>query len=233
MSETTRSGPIDLARTDPPAGGARDRRLAFAAGALYLLTVVTSIPALALKAPLLRDPSLLAGGAVRLQWAVLLEIVLALSCIGTAVALYPVVRRVHEATALAFVAARTLEAGIIMIGVVAMLGLAGVPRDAAGASPADAALVALHDQAFLVGPGVIPGVNALLLGSLLYRAGLVPRVIPLIGLVGAPLLLAAAVGTIFGIVDQVSPIGFLSAVPIATWEIWLGIRLVAKGFRTP
>ncbi|HNO16568.1 MAG TPA: DUF4386 domain-containing protein [Actinomycetota bacterium] len=199
----------------------RTRRLAFIAGALYLLTVVTSIPALALKDPVLADPT--SAGAAALQWAAALEFVLALACIGTAVALFPVLRRVDEATALGFVGSRTLEAAIIVMGVIAMLGVLV-------AGPAAPALVSMHDWAFLLGPGTIPAVNALLLAPLLLRAGLVPRALPLMGLVGAPLLLAASVGTLFGIIDQVSPVGFLSALLIAAWEIGLGFWLVIKGF---
>ncbi|HUM87796.1 MAG TPA: DUF4386 domain-containing protein [Actinomycetota bacterium] len=199
----------------------RTRRLAFIAGALYLLTVVTSIPALALKDPVLADPT--SAGATALQWAAALEFVLALACIGTAVALFPVLRRVDEATALGFVGSRTLEAAIIVMGVIAMLGVLV-------AGPAAPALVSMHDWAFLLGPGTIPAVNALLLAPLLLRAGLVPRALPLMGLVGAPLLLAASVGTLFGIIDQVSPVGFLSALLIAAWEIGLGFWLVIKGF---
>lgn len=199
----------------------RTRRLAFIAGALYLLTVVTSVPALALKDPVLADPT--SAGATALQWAAALEFVLALACIGTAVALFPVLRRVDEATALGFVGSRTLEAAIIVMGVIAMLGVLV-------AGPAAPALVSMHDWAFLLGPGTIPAVNALLLAPLLLRAGLVPRALPLMGLVGAPLLLAASVGTLFGIIDQVSPVGFLSALLIAAWEIGLGFWLVIKGF---
>ncbi len=211
------------------------RRRARIAGTCYLTTVATSIPALALKAPILADPSRLAtaAGQTALHWAALLEVVLALTCIGTAVALFPVVRRVEESSALGFVATRTLEASIIIVGILAMLALAALPRDASVvANPSlDAALVSVHDWAFLIGPGVMPAINALLLGSLLFRSGLVPRVIPAVGLVGAPLLLASDVGTLFGLVDQVSPVGFLAAVPIAAWEITLGVWLVVRGFR--
>ena len=201
------------------------RRLAFVAGALYLLTVVTSIPALALKDPVLADPATAATGATALQWAATLEMVLALACIGTAVALFPVVRRVDEAAALGFVGSRTLEASIIVMGVLAMLSVTV-------AGPAAQAMVAVHDWAFLAGPGTIPAVNALLLAPLLLRAGLVPRIIPVLGLIGAPLLLAASVGTLFGTIDQVSLVGFLAAVLIAAWEISLGFWLVLKGFNT-
>ena len=201
------------------------RRLAFIAGALYLLTVVTSIPALALKDPVLADPATAAAGATALHWAAGLEMVLALACIGTAVALFPVVRRVDEATALGFVGSRTLEASIIVMGVLAMLSVTV-------AGPAAEALVGMHDWAFLVGPGTLPAVNALLLAPLLLRAGLVPRIIPIVGLIGAPLLLAGSVGILFGVIDQVSAAGFLSAVLIAAWEIALGFWLLLKGFNT-
>ncbi len=200
------------------------RRLAFVAGALYLLTVVTSIPALALKDPVLADPATAAGGATALQWAAALEFVLALACIGTAVALFPVVRRVDEATALGFVGSRTLEASIIVTGILAMLSVTV-------AGPAAQALVRVHDWAFLVGPGTIPAVNALLLAPLFLRANLVPRVLPILGLIGAPLLLAASVGVLFGVIDQVSPVGFLSALLIAAWEIGLGFWLDDQGLQ--
>ena len=201
------------------------RRLAFVAGFLYLLTVVTSIPALALKDPVLADPATAAAGATALHWAAGLEMVLALACIGTAVALFPVVRRVDEATALGFVGSRTLEAAIIVMGVLAMLSVTV-------AGPAAEALVGMHDWAFLVGPGTLPAVNALLLAPLLLRAGLVPRIIPIVGLIGAPLLLAGSVGILFGVIDQVSAAGFLAAVLIAGWEIALGFWLLLKGFNT-
>jgi hypothetical protein len=98
------------------------------------------------------------------------------------------------------------------------------------AGPTAQALVAVHDWAFLVGPGTLPAVNALLLAPLLLRAGLVPRLIPLIGLIGAPMLLAASVGILFGVIEQVSVWGFLAALLIAAWEIALGFWLVIKGF---
>ncbi|PJJ65081.1 DUF4386 domain-containing protein [Compostimonas suwonensis] len=201
------------------------QRAARIAGGLYLLTVVTSIPALALKAPVLSDPASAAGGSAALTWAALLEVVLAAACVGTAVVLYPVVRRQGETAALGFVVARTLESGLVLSGVIAMLALARVTGAAAPG------LVAIHDGAFLIGPGLIPAANALCLGYLLYRSRLVPRVIPLVGLVGAPLLIASAIASLFGVTGQVSAVAGVAALPIALWEISLGLWLVVKGFR--
>lgn len=202
---------------------ANPRRAAAIGGALYLVTFVTSIPAYALKSEALDNPGSPATAAV--QWAALLEVVLAVACVGTAVALFPVVRRQSEAAALGFVAARTVEAGLIGLGIVAVLAAADL--EPAGAT----ALIAVHDWAFLLGPGFIPAVNALCLGSALYLSGLVPRFIPLLGLIGAPLLALSAAGTIFGLWAQSSPTAAVLALPIAAWELLVGLWLLMKGFR--
>lgn len=186
------------------------------AGILYLLTFATSIPALGLKSVYLVGDSDVAPAS----GAALLEVVLALACVGTAVALWPILRRSAPALALGFLASRMLEAGLVLLGVASLLALV---------STADPALVALHDAAFLLGPGLLPAVNALLLGTALLRARLVPRVIPLIGLAGAPLLLASAGLALFGVLDQVSPVAGLLALPIAAWEFALGVWLTARG----
>jgi len=206
------------------------RALAATAGALYLVTFLTSIPAAALNAPLLAgaadaDPAAAA-------WASVLEVLLALSCIGTAVVLFPLIRRAGEIGALGFVASRTLEAGIIITGVVAVLSLSSL-REAGTASddPVAMLLVELHRWAFLLGPGLIPAVNALCLAPVLYRARLIPRVIPVVGMVGIPLLAVSAFATMFGLFGQTSPVAAALAAPIALWELGLGVWLVVRGFR--
>src|SRR5260221_7071231 len=164
------------------------RKTALVAGALYLLTFV-SIPTLALYGPV-RDPNFIVGPGPDTGVLVggMLEIVVALAGIGTAVALYPVVKNHNEAVAMGFVGSRVLEAGTIFGGVACLLSIvtlrqAGVGTDALLIGHA---LVAMYDRMFLVGQSFMPAVNALLLGSLLYRARLVPRVLPLLGLIGAP-----------------------------------------------
>lgn len=218
----------------------RMRKTALIAGGLYLVTFITSIPALALKAPVRDNVDFIlgAGSSTGVVWASFLEVVLALACIGTAVALFPVAKRHSEAAAVGFVAARVLEAVIIVIGVVSLFSVVTLRQDLAGAAGTDAAslvttgrsLVALHDWTFLLGPGLIPGVNALFLGYVMYRSRLVPRVIPLMGLIGAPMLLASATATMFGIYDQVSTWSAVATLPVGLWELSLGVWLVVKGF---
>jgi hypothetical protein len=206
------------------------RKLAAVIGALYLLTFATSIPALALKQSFLQGGG--GGAEAALHWAALLEVVLALACVGTAIAFYPVGRRHDPALALGFVASRTLEASLVLTGVIALLAI-GAVRGAApdgDAGAVDAALTAVHDWAFLLGPGLLPAVNAVLFGTILYRARLVPRVIPIVGLIGAPLLVLSATGTLFGVNDQVSPLAAVAALPIALWEFGIGAWLVVRGF---
>lgn len=164
---------------------------------------------------------------------------LRLACIGTAVVLFRVVRRYSQTLALGFVAARVFEAAMFCVGVLSVLSIVTLHHDSAGASGADASslvstarsLVALHDWTFLLGPGLIPAVNALCLATVLYRSRLVPRIIPMIGLIGAPILVASGVATLFGGLDRVSSTAAIAALPIAAWEFSLGVGLVAKGFR--
>jgi len=217
------------------------RKTALIAGGLYLITFIASIPALALKGPVLDhvDFILGAGSNASVVWAGFLDVVTALACIGTALALYPVVRRHSETAALGFVASRVLEATIIVVGVVSLFSIVTLRHDLAGAAGTDTAslvtaghsLVAIHDWTFLLGPGLIPGVNALFLGYVMYRSRLVPRIIPIVGLIGAPIIVASATATMFGAYDQVSTWGGLAAFPIALWEFSLGVWLVVKGFK--
>lgn len=204
------------------------RTLAAVTGGLYLVTFATSVPALALKEPFLAG----SGSVAAAQTAAVLEIILAVACAGTAVAFYPVGRERDPALALGFVASRLLEAATIAIGVIALLALVTLRAELGTPTPEAAdVLAALHDGAFLVGPGLLPAVNAALFGSLLLRGRLVPRAIPLVGLIGAPLLAFSALATIAGLLDQVSPVAGLLALPIALWEFAIGVWLLARGVR--
>ncbi len=218
------------------------RTTAFLAGALYLITFAASIPAaFYFLDPVLSDPGYVVGpGAdTRVLVGGLLDMVNALACIGTAVVLFPVLKRQDETLALGFVTSRLLEASIISVGVVSLFAVVTLRQDLAGTAAADdpslvavgASLVAVRDWTFLLGPGVMAAVNALLLGTLMYRSGLVPRAIPLLGLVGAPLLLSAQIGIVLGVNDEFSLWSAIALAPIFCWELSLGTYLVVKGFR--
>jgi uncharacterized protein DUF4386 len=216
------------------------RKTALVAGVFYLITFI-SIPTLALYGPVKNhlDWVLGSGGHTAVLVGGFLEVIVALAGIGTAVTLYPVVKRQNESVALGFVAARVVEAGLIFTGVVSLLSLLALRQDLGGAAGANAAAlvttgashVAVYNWTFLLGQSLMPGINALLLGSLMYRSRLVPRVIPVLGLIGGPLLIIAVIATLFRGTAHIPPLAVLAAIPVAAWELSLGLWLVVKGFR--
>ena len=209
------------------------RKTALAAGVFYLLTFV-SIPTLALYGPV-HDPKYIVGPGPDTGVLVggILEVIVALAGIGTAVALFPVLKRQNEGVALGFVGSRVLEAATIFAGVACLLSVVTLRQAGAGAGAlvTGQALVALYDRTFLVGQSFIPAVNALLLGSLLYQSRLVPRVLPLLGFIGAALLVALDAAKLFDLVGPTSLVASLAALPIALFEFSLGVYLVVKGFK--
>jgi hypothetical protein len=215
------------------------RRNALVAGVLYLVTFVIGIPPAIMLAPVLSDPNYVLGASADTQvtLAALFDLINALACIGTAVALFPIVKRQSESFALGFVTTRIYEAAVIMIGVVSVLAVVTLRQ--AGTSGTDESslvavgrsLVAVRDWTFILGPGLAPALNALLLGTLMYRSGLVPRVIPMFGLVGAPLLLSSTVGIMFGVNEVGTAWTAIATAPIFVWELFLGLWMTFKGFR--
>ena len=215
------------------------RKTALVAGLFYLITFI-SIPTLALYASVKNhaDWILSSGAHTGVLVGGFLEVIVALAGIGTAVTLYPVVKRQNEGAALGFAAVRVLEAGLIFTGAVSLLSLVTLRQDLGGAAGANAAAlvttaashVAIYNWTFLLGQSLMPAISALLLGSLMYRSRLVPRIIPLLGLIGAPLLIASVITTLFRTDHQITvlALGFL---PVAAWEFSLGVWLVVKGFR--
>jgi hypothetical protein len=209
------------------------RKTSLTAGVLYLITFV-SIPTLALYGPI-REAGYIVGTGPDTGAIVggILELIVALAGVGTAVVLYPIVRRQNETLALGFVGSRVVEAATILVGVGSLLTIVTLRQDGAGADAMviGDALVALYDRAFLLGQSTMPIVNALLLGTLMYQSRLVPRLLPVLGLIGAPLLLAANTGILFDLWDRTSAIPAIAFLPIAIWEFSLGVYLVVKGFR--
>jgi len=216
------------------------RKTALVAGVFYLITFI-SIPTLALYGPVKnhRDWILGSGSNTAVLVGGFLEVIVALACIGTAVTLYPVVKRQNEGVALGFVATRVLEASMIFVGVLSLLSLVTLRQDLGGAAGANAAAlvttgashVAIYNWTFLLGQTLMPGFNALLLGSLMYRSRLVPRFIPVMGLIAAPLLIAAVFATLFAQHSSLTGLAVLPVIPVAAWELSLGVWLVVKGFR--
>ena len=235
MTATTNTAAATRAAKDPM------RRTARTAGVLYLITFV-SIPTLALYRPVKEHVGsfvLGAGSDTGVLWGAASEVVVGLAGIGTALVLFPVARRQSETAALGFVAARLMETTLIFVGVISLLSILTLRNDIAGTVGADPAalvttghgLAAVYTWTFLLSQSLMPVFCDLLLGYVLYRSALVPRFLPIIAFIGAPLLLISDIAIFFGVYTNLSPIALFAGLPVAVFELTLGIWLIVKGFK--
>jgi hypothetical protein len=217
-----------------------NRRTATIAGWLMIITFITSIPAaLVLYKPILDHANYIVGGGAdtRIALGAFLEMLLIVANIGTAVVLYPILKRQNEGLALGYVTARLVESGFIAVGILSVMAVVTLRQDAAGADSASLitagkSLVAVHDWTFRLGPGWVVGIgNGLILGYLMYRSGLVPRRMAMLGLIGGPLILISGTAVLLGVIDAGSSAQAIATIPEFFWELSFGIYLVVKGFR--
>ncbi len=208
------------------------RKISLAAGVLYLLTFV-SIPSLILYGQVKSANYILgAGPDTGAIVGCILEIIVALAGIGTAVVLFPMLKKQNEGVSLGLVGSRVLEAATIFVGVAFILSIVSLRQDGAGAGALvmSQTLATLYNSIFLIGQSFLPALNDLLLGFLLYQSRLVPRALSLIGIAGAFPLIAAWIAMMFGLVVQFAPLTGLAALPVALFEFSLGVWLIVKGF---
>ena len=214
---------------------AEDQRNARIFGVLFLITFVTSIPALALFQPVLDDPAgYIAGGGEdnRIYLGVLLELLLIIANIGTAVVVFPILRRQNEILSLGYVTARIVECVFIAAGILFVLGIVSLRQDDPDAASLAVSLAALKDWTFLLGPGFIVGWgNGLILGYLMYRSGLVPRAMAMLGIIGGPLILFSFLGVLFDWWDAGTAVPAITVIPEFLWELSLGIYCAVWGFK--
>ncbi|MFN2470812.1 MAG: DUF4386 domain-containing protein [Gaiellaceae bacterium] len=216
-----------------------ERRISLAFGVLYLITFATSISALILFQPVLDDPKgYIAGGGAdnRIYLGALLELILIIANIGTAVVLITLLKRQHEILTFSYVAARIMECVFLLVGIIAVLAIVTLRHDAG----ADAAamgglaesLAAIKDWTFKLGPGFVVGIgNGLILGYLMYRSGLMPRGLALLGMIGGALQSLAGIGVLFDLYDAGGPVQGILTIPEIIWELSLGIYPLVWGFR--
>ena len=214
---------------------AEDQRNARIFGVLFIITFLTSIPAVALFQPVLDDPAAyIAGGGKdnQIYLGAFLELLLILANVGTAVVVYPILRRQHRFLALGYVTARVIECVFIGAGIIFVLGVVSLRQDSPGAGDLAVSLAALKDWTFLFGPGfIVPFGNGLILGYLMYSSGLVPRRMALLGLIGGPLLLLSSIGTLFDWWDAATTVPAILVIPEFLWELSLGIYAAIWGFK--
>jgi hypothetical protein len=214
-----------------------DQKRARVFGVLYLLTFVTSIPALALYEPALRHPVAFVAGSGNVNGiylGALLELLLILANIGTAVVIVPIMRRRFEELSIGYVTVRIMESTFILVGILAMLGIATLQQQAAGAAEGTVAytLAAIKDWTFILGPGWVVGWgNGLILGYMMYRTQLVPRAWTWLGLVGGPLIIISGTVVMFGGNPATATLKGPASIPEALWELFLGVYCTIWGFK--
>jgi hypothetical protein len=219
------------------------QKIARITGILFLITFIGSIPAqFILYHHVLNNSHYIlgAGGDTRVFFGAFLELMVVIANIGTAVVLYPIVKRQNQGIALGYITSRVVESVAIMMGIFSLLTIVTLRQNVTGTTGADTAtlviagksLVAFHDWTFLFGPGLFAGVgNGMLLGYLMYRSDLVPRRLALLGLIGGPLIAVAFVAVLFGVFDAGSAWQGIATAPEFCWELSLGIYLIVKGFK--
>jgi hypothetical protein len=213
------------------------RTIARAFGWLFVATFVTSIPAyFILYAPVRDDPGLITGtGAdptASVALGAALEVFLIIANVGTAVVIYPILKRQREIGAVGYVSARIVEGIFIAIGIISLLTFLLMRQEATADAAVGETLVAIYDRAFLIGPGVFAGLaNGVVLGYLMYRSGLVPRWMAMLGLIGGPLVMASGIAIMFDVTERGSALQGIATIPEAFWELSLGIYCIVKGFR--
>jgi hypothetical protein len=215
------------------------RRIATLTGWLMVITFVTSIPAyFVFYAPVRDNPEYITGAGTdptaSVAMGAVLELVLIIANVGTAVVPYALFKRYSQSLALGYVAARLVECTFIAIGLLSLLTFVFMRQE--GTADADPVvgelLVAIHDRAFLLGPGVFAGVaNGMILGYLMYRTGLVPRGMAMLGLIGGPALVVAAIAIMFDVIERGSAVQGLATIPEFIWELSFGVYLIVKGFK--
>ena len=210
-------------------------------GVLFLITFITSIPRSFFSTSLCwttpATSSVVAAPTTACPWERSWSCILIIANIGTAVVLFPILKRQNEILALGFVTARVIECVFIAVGILSVLTVVTLRQEAAAGADAGSllavgeSLVALHDWTFLLGPGFVVGVgNGLILGYLMYRSGLVPRGMAVLGLIGGPLIIASGVAVLFGVIEAGSVWQAIATIPEFVWELSLGIWLIVKGF---
>ncbi|HTE01261.1 MAG TPA: DUF4386 domain-containing protein [Mucilaginibacter sp.] len=221
-----------------------DRETAIIVGILFLLTEVTSVTGILLYHPILNDPVYIIKASVnetRVLWGAFFEVILAFANIGTAITLFPILKKYNECMALGAVCFRLLEAAIILIGIMSLLTMVTLNHgflketdpNVSDYLTAGKLLVAIHNWTFLFGPNLVLGPSTFLTGYLLYKSTLVPRFIAVLGLIGGALILVNALLVMLGIFLQISFWGAVMAAPVFFYEVSLAVWLLVKGFNPP
>jgi hypothetical protein len=207
-------------------------------GVLFITaTVAASIGYEVILRPILEAPDPLvsiAENETQVLIGLLLAVINSAAIVGIAVAVYPVLRTHNEALAIGYLAARIVECGTFIVGLITLLALLTASQvfvqaealDSPAVQVASTILLAAYDGSFWLAVTLILGTTALILNDVLYRSRLVPRFISIWGLIAGALVFTQ------GVLDLFGPDPAIMSLPIAVQEMVLAVWLIVKGFRT-
>ena len=215
------------------------KKTAIIVGVLFITATVTSILSSVFLSSTLNAPiSLITFNANEpsVMIAVILELIAALSAFGTAVFMYPILKKYVESLAIAYVGLRLFENTFYILSVVSLIVLLTLSKEYTGTinvsyQPLSSLVMVLHDWALLIGTVVIFGLGSITLNYVLYKSKLIPRWLSAWGLIGAVLVLSYGLIGLFTLdPNMISSILTILALPIAAQEMVFAVWLIEKGF---
>ena len=209
-------------------------------GFFYIVAAVSAVIAVIFYQPVLSDQWYLAvenGFETKILLGVLNDLLLVVSAVGTAVMLFPYIRKWNEHLALGYLCFRFMEAVFIAIGLVSILGLVSLSIQfesgsltKENAQGAGFLLQAFHRWTFMLGPNLMLGINTFLYSYLLFKTGIIPQFLAIFGMVTAVLVFGAGLLDMFDIIEPVSTAKGILALPLGVYEMSLAVWLMVKGF---
>jgi hypothetical protein len=219
----------------------KHKRNAKVTGVFFIMATVTAIIGVKLYDPILLDPNYLNTGVRNSNQIVLgaiFESILAISAVGTAIMMYPYLKKFNESWGLGYVSFRMFEVVFILVGLLSMISIVTLSQEYVNSAQPDLItfqtsaklLKTIRDWTFVLGPHFMLGVNTFIYSTIFYHSNLVPRKLSILGMTGAVLIFAGAMLEMFGIISPLEGEIIVMALPIALYEMILAVWLIVKGF---
>jgi hypothetical protein len=206
-------------------------------GWFFISAAISSILGLNLYDPLLVDINFLVAANshyTQIVFGAINELILVISAMGTAIMLFPILKRYNENLAFGYFTFRLLEVVFIIIGTVSVLTGLSVSEHYANSiitNKDDAqnliqVFISMHKWTFMLGPNFMLAINTFIYSFVFYKASVIPKNIARLGLIAAILIMVAALLELFGVIAQISTWGILLAVPIAVYEMTIAVWFI-------
>lgn len=215
-------------------------------GILFILGTGTGVAAAAIETPILTAPdylSQLAANSGLMTLGVFLQFIMAVSCAGIGIALYPVMKRYRESQAIAVVGYRIMEGSIEILGAIATVCLLVLGREWVKVG-GDLAVYQTIGTVIKGGSDWLSNgpmlfcwcIGAYMYYAVFYQYRLVPRWLSIWGLVGITLTVLSSLLIVLNILPTDTKFNVFSVIfnlPIAIQEPVFAVWLIVKGYTHP